>query len=98
MSRILTDKTLWKDPEVYRPERFKDDQLDYPLGFSPFGFAGGRVCPGKSISQLEVCTAIATLFRNFDVKLADDKPLKFKHLTAMSLEEEVYAYFTPRNI
>ncbi|XP_025081721.1 vitamin D 25-hydroxylase-like [Pomacea canaliculata] len=67
------DSTAWKeDPEVFRPERFLDDegQLLSPTEstrwrFLPFGI-GKRSCPGESFARSRAFLYVTTLLQQFD--------------------------------
>lgn len=95
---VLRDDTLWKEEEKFIPERFKEDGVQWSNQFSPFGFAGGRTCPGKSLAQLESQLILATMFKNFKIDLAEGQgPIKLWYLTGTTAKEEVYVKLTPRN-
>jgi cytochrome P450 family 20 subfamily A len=53
LGKVLTDPELWDRPEEFIPERFENPESKRPLLFSPFGFAGGRICPGRSLTYCE---------------------------------------------
>jgi cytochrome P450 family 20 subfamily A len=53
LGKVMTDPELWDHPEVFNPDRFDQKEAKTPLLFSPFGFAGGRICPGRSFSYAE---------------------------------------------
>jgi len=98
LALVLKDHDLWDNSDTYRPERFRAEGIKCPYQFSPFGFAGGRICPGKYLAQVEIQFAIATLFKNFRVTLDKDQgPLKFRYLTATSSVDEIYAHFHYRH-
>jgi cytochrome P450 len=42
LSQVLQDPDLWKDTDKFQPERFRRDGIQFPLQYSPFGFAGGH--------------------------------------------------------
>ncbi|XP_051862296.1 probable cytochrome P450 304a1 isoform X2 [Drosophila albomicans] len=66
------DKSIWKDPENFRPERFLDDagklclKLDVSL---PFG-AGKRLCAGETFARNMLFLMTAAMLQNFDYTLA----------------------------
>ncbi|KAG9289530.1 hypothetical protein G9A89_002303 [Geosiphon pyriformis] len=72
------DYNLYKDPEGYRPDRYKMQDLTTEKGidWSPFGCgysARTHRCPGQSI-VLNVCTyLIARLLSDFDLELTSPK-------------------------
>lgn len=64
------DKDLWKDPEVFRPERFLDfkgrfsTKKDFSL---PFG-AGRRLCAGETFARNTMFLCVTALLQNFNLK------------------------------
>lgn len=64
------DKDLWKDPNVFRPERFLDfkGRLSTKKDFSlPFG-AGRRLCAGETFARNTMFLCLAALLQNFNLK------------------------------
>ncbi|XP_025081716.1 cytochrome P450 2J6-like isoform X1 [Pomacea canaliculata] len=66
------DPATWADPEVFRPERFLDDEgqllpATHPLRmrFLPFGI-GKRSCPGESFARSRAFLYVTTLLQQFD--------------------------------
>jgi cytochrome P450 len=94
---VLLHEELWRDPKKYNPERFREDGILFANQFSPFGFAGGRVCPGKALAHLEIQFMIANLFKHFNVKLAKGQgPLNLHYLTGTTTKDEIFVDVTPR--
>ena len=60
------DPDIWKDPETFDPERFRDanGKTYRPDGFLPFS-AGRRVCLGEQLAKNELMIIIPMLFGNF---------------------------------
>lgn len=75
LGMIMNDASLWKDPEKFNPSRFKEDQIKFSIQYSPFGFAGGRVCPGVAITRLEAQIALARIFKEFDFELENESQM-----------------------
>lgn len=74
---ITRDPASWKDPNVFNPERFQDDNKDYKghdFNYIPFG-SGRRVCPGISLGMVNTELSLASLLYHFDWELPDgEKP------------------------
>lgn len=66
------DKRTWGDPEVFRPERFLDDQgklcLKLDVSF-PFG-AGKRLCAGETFARNMLFLMTTAMLQHFDYVLA----------------------------
>ncbi|KAF8183195.1 cytochrome P450 [Pholiota molesta] len=67
------DSEKYKDPEVFNPDRFfnengdlNDDDVSYTFGF------GRRICPGRHLASASVWLAIATILATFDIGKAKD--------------------------
>jgi cytochrome P450 len=58
---------LWKDPELFDPDRFLPEREaeQTPGAYLPFG-AGPRVCVGAAFATIETSLIIARLARGFD--------------------------------
>ncbi|KAL6888524.1 hypothetical protein ACP4OV_009550 [Aristida adscensionis] len=66
---ISRDLKYWKDPDIFKPERFEAecsfDYKGFDYEFIPFG-AGRRMCPGVAFSNANVEIALASLLYHFD--------------------------------
>ncbi|CAG9864107.1 unnamed protein product [Phyllotreta striolata] len=62
------DKTYWKDPEKFRPERFldSDGKLVYHDRFIPFGL-GRRRCLGDQLARSCIFTFFAEIIKNYRI-------------------------------
>lgn len=64
---IARDPNIWKDPLVFRPERFLEEDVDikgHDYRLLPFG-AGRRVCPGAQLGLNLVELMLARLLHQF---------------------------------
>ncbi len=61
-------------PNQFKPERFIERQFS-PYEYLPFG-GGNRRCLGLAIAQLEMKLVLATILSNYQLALADSKPVK----------------------
>jgi len=71
---VHRDHTIFgNDVEAFRPERWLEgDRSDMDRFFFAFG-SGARLCLGRNISWMEMSKLIPTLFRKFDLELADQE-------------------------
>jgi cytochrome P450 len=68
MWAIAHDAAVWPQPELFRPERFMEEDvsvLGSDLRLAPFG-AGRRVCPGKMLALATVHLWLAQLVQLFE--------------------------------
>lgn len=67
---------LYPQPLQFKPERFLERQFS-PYEYLPFG-GGSRRCIGLALAQLEMKLVLATILRDFDLVLAQKKPVQAK--------------------
>jgi fraxetin 5-hydroxylase len=77
--KMHRDPRIWKDPEVFRPDRFLNDNAGIDLKgqhyeLIPFG-AGRRMCPGVTMALQIVHFAIARFLQGFDVVTPSGNPV-----------------------
>lgn len=60
---VHRSEKYWKDPLVFRPERFLEDTIT-PYSYIPFS-AGSRSCVGQVFAQLEEKSVICMLLKHF---------------------------------
>jgi len=98
LATVLTDDKIWDNQDQFLPERFKEQGISTAFQFSPFGFAGGRVCPGKTLVGIETQFIIGTLLKNFKVTPNKNQDgLGILYLTATTPKDEVYVDITVRH-
>nr|QZP43559.1 cytochrome P450 monooxygenase CYP9G52 [Ephestia elutella] len=68
ISPIHMDPKYWPEPDVFRPERFADENKHkiQPFSFMPFG-VGPRNCIGSRFALLELKVLLYTLVLNFKI-------------------------------
>ena len=72
---IHRHKTLWDNPETFRPARFMPDQPPPPrFAFLPFG-AGPRVCVGAQFALTEAVLVLAAFIGRFSITRVDARPV-----------------------
>ncbi|KXN81295.1 O-methylsterigmatocystin oxidoreductase [Leucoagaricus sp. SymC.cos] len=103
---MLHDPEVYKDPEVYNPERFlKDGKID-PTVRDPivafFGF-GRRICPGRFFAENSMFSLISHILSVYDIRPGLDESGKEIVITPMmtsgllSYPEPFTCRITPRS-
>ena len=68
---------LYPEPKQFRPERFLERKYT-SYEYIPFG-GGTRHCIGDALAQMEIKLVLATALSQYELSLADDKPVKPQH-------------------
>lgn len=73
---MMMDTSLWHDPQIFRPERFldEDNKINIPPEYNPFG-AGKRRCMGEMMARSNIFLFVTTLLQNFNFRIPDGHPL-----------------------
>lgn len=66
------------------------------MAFQPFGFAGKRVCPGYRFAYAETIVCIATLLRNFKIRLVEGQAVTPVYGFVTHPEEEIWVKIQKR--
>jgi cytochrome P450 len=72
---------LYPDPETFRPERFLERRFG-PHEYLPFG-GGERMCPGSSLSVVELKIVLATLLTRWRYTLLDEGTAQVRRMGGM---------------
>lgn len=83
---IGRDPTIWKDPDVFYPERFEESEIEFygkHFELLPFG-SGKRVCPGADMGATTAEFTLANLVYCFDWELPGEMKIE-----KLRLEEEL---------
>ena len=51
LGKVMQDPEYWHHPETFDPDRYASMKVKMPFLLSPFGFAGARICPGRSLAN-----------------------------------------------
>lgn len=70
------DPITWKNPSVFKPGRFLDENGKFVgwsgiPSFMPFGL-GRRACPGRDLGKFEVVMMLAHILSRYRIKLAEN--------------------------
>ncbi|XP_005090891.1 cytochrome P450 20A1 [Aplysia californica] len=95
---VMQDEKLWPLPQRFDPDRFSTEKSkDHPTyAFSPFGFAGKRICPGHKFAYNEATVLVATLIRKFEVSMWDDQVVKPVFGLVTHPQEEIWLKVSKR--
>ncbi|KAJ3674378.1 hypothetical protein LUZ60_004994 [Juncus effusus] len=89
---IGRDPTAWSEPDIFKPERFLDKEIEFRgknFEFIPFG-SGRRACPGMPLAVRMVPLILASMLHEFEWKLpngmeCNDVDLRDKFGSTLSL-------------
>lgn len=72
---LFQDREHWGDPEVFRPERFLDENKTFVKDEWMISFgAGKRVCLGETLARNTVFLFFTTLLQEFSFSVPEDEP------------------------
>jgi cytochrome P450 len=85
----------WEDPDAFDPDRWDRDTDRPNYAYFPFG-GGPRICIGKQFSLMEAKLILATVAREFDLRLVSDEELDLRPSLTMHPADPVEMELTPR--
>lgn len=80
------DKNIFKDPELFSPERWLEDKELLKGEYFPFLF-GKRQCVAKDFVLMEIDLVLTKIAKKFDIDLVNDKVSYFGGLTYRPKDE-----------
>jgi cytochrome P450 family 78 subfamily A len=100
MWAITHDESIWPEADVFKPERFMDQDVNImgsDLRLAPFG-SGRRVCPGKAMGLATVHLWLARLLQSF-TWVPSEAGVDLSECLKMSMEMErpLVCKAVPRN-
>jgi len=76
------NKAYWKDPEIFNPERFfEENRKNIMPYFMPFG-AGPRLCIGNNFAMYEMILTVNAIIKKFDIS-TDNTMIKVNPLITL---------------
>mmetsp|Transcript_9889 Transcript_9889/g.9578 ORF Transcript_9889/g.9578 Transcript_9889/m.9578 type:complete len:136 (-) Transcript_9889:26-433(-) len=66
INTINHSEKVWTDPDTFNPDRFLHRKYPSQYQFATFS-AGPRLCPGQSLSMMEITTCVAFLVNRYDI-------------------------------
>ncbi|MGB1580389.1 MAG: cytochrome P450 [Nevskiales bacterium] len=79
MRMAAVDEQQYKEADVFRPQRWLEEKRLFAIN-PPMPFGGGpRMCPGRSLAQMEIKSVTSMLARNFDIEAIDADNVGEKH-------------------
>lgn len=72
---IHHSRSIWgQDADIFRPERWNPENLTerQKAAFIPFSY-GPRACVGRNVAEMELCTIVATVGRNWEFVMLEGK-------------------------
>ncbi|XP_076460824.1 cytochrome P450 20A1-like [Babylonia areolata] len=75
---VLMDEHIWPNPTTFDPDRFSEERSKGrpTLAFSPFGFGGGRQCPGYRFAYVEAAIMMVPALQKFRFMLVPGQDVK----------------------
>jgi cytochrome P450 len=92
---VQRNAKYWKDPETFRPERFREDGIKHPFAYLPFS-AGHRSCIGQIFAMLEEKTILAMLLKRFEFTLDTSTPIDVQTHVILRPKHGIKLFIKPR--
>ncbi|KAJ3673091.1 hypothetical protein LUZ60_006465 [Juncus effusus] len=100
MWAITHDGSVWTEPDLFKPERFMDQDFSLTgsdLRLAPFG-SGRRICPGRQMGLVTVHVWLANLLKEFEwVPSEEGVDLEECLKMSMEMKKPLVCKVVPRN-
>ena len=91
---VSMDESIWKNPEIFDPNRFLTDDgeaFDKKKGFLVLTFGcGKRRCPGERLALIELFIFFVTLLQKLDISEDKNHPLEFESVFGLTLDPKPF--------
>ncbi len=95
ITSVLQDPEIYKQPEIFNPERFNLDNAEdkkKPFCYIPFG-GGARECIGKEFAYLVIKIFVSNLLNNYSWEFKPNQDLTINKFPVSRPGSKVEAYF-----
>lgn len=84
------DPVCWPEAEKFDPDRFASppEVVRPRYAYHPFG-GGQRICLGRHLAMLEMTIILASVLRRYDIRLANDKPIRYRSAVTLRPADEI---------
>jgi len=80
LHHVMHDEDYWKDPQIFNPDRFIDNDGKFKPSERVIPFSiGKRYCIGQSLAEKEYFLFFVTILQKFDISAEPDVPLPSYH-------------------
>ncbi|XP_076460827.1 cytochrome P450 20A1-like isoform X1 [Babylonia areolata] len=88
----LMDEHIWPNPTAFDPDRFSEERSKGrpTLAFPPFGFGGGRQCPGYRWAYVMASIMMVSALQKFRFMLVPGQDVKPVYGLVTRPEEEIW--------
>jgi len=88
---------LWKNPNLFNPERFSSENKKNHIPFSYIPFGGGpRLCIGNNFALMEMQLILSMFFKKFKFELIPDQEIDVKPMVTLRPKNEILFKVTNR--
>ena len=87
----------WKDPLLFRPERFEESKIGKraKMTYLPFG-AGARMCIGNHFAMMEMQILLIILLKQFDIQWVPHQDIQMQTLVTLKPKGGIQLKLIPR--